>query len=519
MNITQVLHRNLQQGADRVMTVFGDRTTTTRSFVDRVARLAGALQQLGMQPGDRVAMLALNSDRYMEYFYAVPWGNGVINPCNIRWSVTENAYALTDSESSILIVDDAFKDTALVLKSQVPSLRHILYAGDGATPPGMLRYESLITNSTPVTDARRGGDELLGIFYTGGTTGFPKGVMISHGAFWASQIAIVAEGIVPRHATMLRAAPMFHMADLGIGFVGAIQAVTHIIVPSFHPIAVMKAIQQHRVATALLVPTMIQMLINSPEVGSHDLTSLRSLVYGASPIQEKVLRDLMALLPDLRLFQAYGQTEMAPLVSILSAEHHEGTSAAAGMLRSCGRAGLCVEVQIVDADGNEVPRGTVGEIAVRGPNMMMGYWNKPEQSRSAMPGTGWLLTGDGAYMDENGFLFIVDRVKDMIVTGGENVFSAEVENVLANHPAVAMCAVIGIPHDEWGEVVHAFVVPKPDMKPTPEELIAHCKQAIANYKCPKSIEFCSSLPLSGAGKVLKTQLREPFWRDKARQVG
>jgi len=220
----------------------------------------------------------------------------------------------------------------------------------------------------------------------------------------------------------------------------------------------------------------------------------------------------------VQVIQAYGQTEMAPFISLLDAEHHSAKGSEAGMLRSCGRAGLCVEIRIVDADGNEVPRGTVGEIAARGPGMMQGYWNKLEQTKVALPGDGWLRTGDGAYMDDKGYMFIVDRVKDMIVTGGENVFSAEVENALASHSAVAMCAVIGIPDDQWGEAVHAVVVPKAGATPVAADLIAHCKGRIAGYKCPKSVELRDALPLSGAGKVLKTTLREPYWRNKTRRV-
>jgi long-chain acyl-CoA synthetase len=516
--VTQPLHRALQKHPDRAMTIFGERTRSVRESVDRIARLAAGLRKLGLQAGDRVGMLALNSDRYLEYFFAVPWAGGVVNPCNTRWSIEEVLYSLDDCQTTVLLVDDQFKDVGSTLRERSKSLRHIVYAGDGPTPAGMIACEALIAESAPIPDVRRGGDELLGVFYTGGTTGFPKGVMISHRSFVASSTALIGEGLCPRNGILLRASPMFHLADGAIGFTGVLQDATHVILPGFHPERVFEAIARHKVEAGLLVPTMIQMLISHPAAKTADMSSFKRLVYGASPIAEQTVVDLMKLWPKVELIQAYGQTEMAPAVSVLGAEHHSEAGRAAGLLRSCGRAVTCVEVAIIDVNGTEVPRGTVGEIAVRGPNMMRGYWNKPEQTRAAMPGDGWLRTGDGAYMDERGFIFIVDRMKDMIVTGGENVFSAEVENAISSHPAVAMCAVIGIPSKEWGEAVHAVVVLGAAEGVAEADIIAHCKRRIAAYKCPKTVEFCTALPISGAGKILKAKLREPHWKNQERRV-
>ena len=519
MYLTQALHRAVQQHPERIASRFGQRQKTFREFADRVARLAGALQQLGVQPGDRVGILALNSDRYLEYLMGVPWAGGVLNPCNVRWSVAENRYALEDSGTSILLVDETFKGAAAALLGESSVLRELIYIGDGETPAGMHSYEALLAQAQPVPDALRRGNDLAGIFYTGGTTGFPKGVMLSHTNLVSSGLQIRAEGLASPGGTYLHVAPMFHLADIGVAQAHWIEGNTHAVLPMFNPEQVLDCIARDRVTHVLLVPTMIQMLVDHPAIkdGTRDLGSLKQVIYGASPISEAVLKRAFAVLPGVGFAQAYGMTELSPVATILSSYHHSEEGQKLGKLRSAGRASYCCEVRIVDENSQEVPRGTVGEVAVRGPVVMQGYWNKPEQTAQAIR-EGWMHTGDGAYMDADGFVFIVDRMKDMIISGGENVYSVEVENALAKHPAVAACAVIGVPSEQWGESVHAVVVPKPGQTATPEELIAHCKTLIAGYKCPRSIEFAEALPLSGAGKVLKTKLREPFWQDRGRSV-
>jgi long-chain acyl-CoA synthetase len=518
MYLTQALHRAVQQHPDRIASIFGTRQRSFAEFADRVARLAGALQRLGMKPGDRVAMLAMNSDRYLEYQMAVPWAGGVLNPCNVRWSVAEIAYSLNDSGSSILIVDDNFLPLIAQLRTDTPVLREVIHCGDGAAPSGAHSYEGLIAAASPVPDAVRRGDDLAGIFYTGGTTGFPKGVMLSHTNMMSSGLAMRADGLAQPDGVYLHAAPMFHLADMGVAMPHWIEGNTHAIVAAFNPEAVLDVMARDRVTHVLLVPTMVQMLVDHPSMQQpRDLSTLHTIAYGASPMSEAVVDRAMKALPGVGFIQAYGMTELSPLATLNPAWYHTAEGRKAGKLRSAGRASHCTEVKIVDAEGREVPRGTVGEVIVRGPNVMQGYWNKPEQSAAALK-NGWMHTGDGAYMDDDGFIFIADRLKDMIISGGENIYSAEVENALAQHPAVAACAVIGIPNDQWGESVHAVVVLKPNTGPEASELIDHCKALIAGYKCPRSVDFVAALPLSGAGKVLKTTLREPFWKGRTRNV-
>ncbi len=518
MYLTQALHRSVQQRPDKAALRFAGRTCSFREYAERVARLAGTLQALGMQTGDRVAMLALNSARYLEYQMAVPWGGGVLNPCNIRWSAAEILYSLEDSGSTILLVDETFRSLAEQIRDQAKSLREVIYCGDGALPAGMLGYEGLIDAASPVPDAARRDEDLAGIFYTGGTTGFPKGVMLSHTNMCSSGLALHAEHLAPPDGCYLHAAPMFHLADMGLATPHWFEGNTHSIIPMFSPEGVLNAIESDHVTHILLVPTMIQMLVDHPAMREpRDLSSLKCIAYGASPISEAVLNCAIDAFPGVDFVQAYGMTELSPLATLNPARNHTAEGRKLGKLRSAGRASYCMEVRIVDADGTEAPRGTVGEVAVRGPNVMQGYWNKPELTAAAVR-DGWMHTGDDAYTGDDGYIFVVDRLKDMIISGGENIYSAEVENAITQHPAVAACAVIGIPSEEWGEAVHAALVLKPGQDIRTEDLILHCKTLIANYKCPRSVAIVDALPLSGAGKVLKTKLREPFWQDRQRGV-
>lgn len=517
MYLTQGLHRMLQQKPEALATVFRDRRHTYAQLAERVARLAGALQQLGMHSGDRVGLLGLNSDRFLEYYLATWWGGGVVNPVNIRWSVAEIVYSLDDCDTRILMIDDAFLPMAEAIAANAKVRPLLIHVGDGPAPAGMLCYEQLIGDAQPVDDALRGGDDLASILYTGGTTGQPKGVMLSHMNLWSAAIARAADVPVPTDALTLHIAPMFHLAALSRVILIALIGLPSVFVPAFDALDVMRTIARERVTDILIVPTMLQALIMHPAFSQHDLSCLRSLTYGASPIAVPLLELALKALPQVEFTQGYGMTEAVPPICANGPENHGLEGIANGLLRSAGRPGLGVTVRIVDELGNEVPRGTVGEVVVRGPNIMLGYWNKPEETAQALRG-GWMHTGDGAYMDDGGYLYIVDRFKDMIVSGGENVYSGEVESAIASHPAVAACAVIGIPCAQWGESVHAVIVLKPEGQARDAEIIEHCRQQIAGYKTPKSVEFRDALPLSGAGKVLKRDLREPFWAGKDRGV-
>lgn len=516
MYLTQGLHRGVQQTPDAVMTICGGREQTFRTVAERVARLAGGLRSLGVGTGDRVAMLSMNSDRYHEYLLAVPWADAVLAPLNIRWSASEISYALRDSGAVVLIVDEAHRDMLAEIRRTCEQMPAVVYTGDGPLPDDAVDYEQLIANAQATSDARRGGDALAGLFYTGGTTGDPKGVMLSHAAMVTSWLGAVASGYLfepQRETRYLHAAPMFHLADLAAWGAATLLGGTHVMVPRFDPATVLAAIENRRVTDVALVPTMLQALIDHPDLGTYDLSSLRAILYGASPIPQALLERAAAALPQTSFTQAYGMTELAPIATMLGPGDHTDRR----LLRSAGRAVPNCEVRIVDDEGTEVPLGTVGEIVVRGGNVMIGYWNKPDQTAAALR-DGWMRTGDGGYMDGEGYVFIVDRMKDMIVTGGENVYSVEVEDAVAHNPAVAQCAVIGVPDPGWGERVHAVIVLQPGVRTSGDEIREHAKRHIAGYKAPRSVEFVDALPVSGAGKVLKRELRKRYWAGHDVQV-
>lgn len=518
MYLTQGLHRSLRSTPHDTMTICGERVRTFAEVADRVARLAGGLRSLGAREGDRIAILSLNSDRYHEYLLATPWAGAVVNPINVRWSLAEIAYSLRDSDTRMLLIDDAFLPLLPELRSQLSDLTVVVHCGDGATPEGTQAYEELVRAGDPVDDTHRSGSDLAGIFYTGGTSGHPKGVMLTHDNLMTSALGALASGLfLTSGGPLLHAPPMFHLADLAIWLEQVSHGGMHVFIPSFRPDSVLEAVQRHRISDLLLVPTMVQMLVDHPTLADYDTTSLQAVLYGGSPISAALLQRAAERLPTASFVQAYGMTEVSPIATLLSPQDHHDPV----LRRSGGRAAPHSEVRIVGDDDTELPRGEIGEITVRGGHVMAGYWGQPEETATSLRG-GWMHTGDAGYMDAAGYVFVVDRLKDMIVSGGENVYSVEVESALARHPAVATCAVIGVPDERWGERVHAVVVLVAAQAPSQDladELREHCKSLIGGYKVPRGFEFVDELPMSAAGKVLKRDLRANYWTGLDRSVG
>lgn len=506
--LTQCLHHAVQQVPQQAATLCEDRSHTWQQLGGRVARLAGGLRAQGVVADDRVALLALNSDRYLETYFSAWWAAAAIVPLNTRWNARENIYALNDCEPKVLMIDQHFRGQLAEILEQVSSINTVIYMGDDDLPAASIGYEALIEANAPTDDALRNGTDLAGIFYTGGTTGFPKGVMLSHTSLYMSSIGGVAGGFrLIDDYVFLHSAPMFHLADAGAVLAVTMVRGTHAIIPHFTPRATLAAIERWRVRHAVFVPSMVGMLLQEPEFDNYDLSSFSRISYGASPMPVALLKEAMRRLPAVEFIQGYGQTELSPLATVLLPEEHIVEGPGSERLASAGRALPHCDVEVVDEQLKVVANGNVGQVRVRGSNAMLGYWKLPELTASTIV-DGWVLTGDAGYMDDEGYLFLVDRVKDMIVSGGENVYSVEVENAIMEHAAIVQCAVIGIPDPIWVEAVHAIVVCPPDSGLSEREIIAHCRSLIAGYKCPRSVDIRSEpLPLSGAGKVLKRELR------------
>jgi long-chain acyl-CoA synthetase len=503
----------VKSNADRVGFFDGQYTATFAEHLDRVSRLASVLAELGVGPGDRFAVMALNSHQFLECYHASFLGAGVINPLNLRLAPKELEYILADSGTTVCFTD-AFFAPVIDRVRGATSLKHVVMIGDGDAPHDA-RYEELLAAATPrIPDEPEETDPVL-LMYTGGTTGLPKGVLLDQRAEMLNLYHVLGTWRFNEHDVFLHQTPMFHAASMG-GMLGVpAEGGVSVFVPLFDPAQVLALVEQHKVTNTVMVPTMINMLVNHPEFRPDRLASLQTLTYGASPMPATLLEQLLSMFPNIDIYQGYGMTESSAVLTALGPEEHRAGGA---RLRSAGRPLPGVVLSIQDAYGEELATGESGEVCARAGNFMREYWNKPEATADAFRG-GWYHTGDAGYLDADGYLFLVDRVKDMIVTGGENVYSVEVENAIASHPAVAQVAVIGIPSEQWGEAVHAVVVVRDGETCTEVEIIAHAREWIAGYKVPKSVEVRTEpLPLSGAMKVLKRELRAPYWEGKDRAV-
>ena len=520
MNIFDGLRQQAKLNPDNPAISCGQTSYNYKEFHDRVVKLGNALLQLGVHKGDRVASLLLNCHRYLEIYYATALIGAVVVPLNHRLAGAELKYIMDDSDAETLFVDDDLLPQIEPVFPELEKLRTKILTSDASGIPGdMLGYESLISiESTKLPKIEVTESDLGGIFYTGGTTGFPKGVMLSQGNLVANATNVLINIALGADEVYCHAAPMFHLANGGSMYAYTIHGAKHTFLKTFEPKSFLEVVQAEKVTAIVLVPTMVNFVVNFPEVKEYDLSSLRRFTYGASPMPVELLKNAIPIF-DCDIMQGYGMTEASPLLTVLRPEDHhtEGPEKLTRRLLSCGREILGVEVRVVNEKGDDVQPGEIGEIIARGANIMQGYWNKEKETKEVLK-NGWYYSGDMGTVDEEEYIFLVDRKKDMIISGGENIYSTEVENAIYTHPSVLEAAVIGIPDKKWGEAVKGVVVLKPEFITTAEEIIQHCKEQIASFKVPKTIDFMNELPKSGAGKILKKDLREKYWGDQNRRI-
>jgi acyl-CoA synthetase (AMP-forming)/AMP-acid ligase II len=486
---------------------------------ERANRLANALTSLGGRQGDRVGMLLPNCYQGVETIIGPMKAGMAVVPMNVRLHPTEHQYLLNDSGSFALVYGEEFRSQVAQIRDSLGTVKHFICVGNA--PEGDIGYEALLEFSTPQTPSVSIGlDELAWIFYTSGTTGRPKGAMLTHRNLLVMLDNFLMDINPVLHTDVLvHVAPITHASGMCVFHHIACGATSAFpLNRSFEPALVFAAIQEYRATTMFLAPTMVNMLVASPERAQYDLSSLHTVIYGGSSMYRENLMEAIGAFGNI-FVQIFGQGEAPMTITTLSKEEHlvEGDPARLKRLTSAGREVTGVRVRVVDEEERDVSIGHVGEIVVRSDLVMKGYWNSPDVTAETLKG-GWLHTGDLGYLDDQGYLFITDRKKDMIISGGANIYPREVEEVFAMHPAVSEVSVIGVPDKKWGEAVKALVVLNCGSQATAEEMIRFCKDHLASYKKPQSVEFLDNLPKNAYGKVLKRQLRERYWADQETRV-
>jgi fatty-acyl-CoA synthase len=498
---------------------------TYEEFYHRTRLLSHCLTNFGVKKEDGVAILHPNCHCFLEAYYAIAQIGAISVPINYRLSPKEIAYILQDSESKILIADPMFQKQVNAMRGEISGIEKILWTGNalGERDTRNLSYESALlkAKADEMVPLAISDEDIAQIYYTSGTTGHPKGVMLSHKNVVTHALATIAEVHLTDRDVWIHVAPLFHLADAWATWAMTWVGATHVLVREFDPNLVLETIEREQVTVTNLIPTMLNRMVNHPDVGKHDYRSLRVLLSGGAPIAPEVVRKIVETFK-CDYIQTYGMTETSPYLALSILKGHLDKLPYEDRLRfksKTGREFIGVELKVVNDRGEEIHKNEqeVGEIIVRGDSVTKGYWKLPGETAASIR-DGWLYTGDMAVMDEEGYVTIVDRKKDMILTGGENVYSTEVENILYMHPAILECAVIGVPDQKWGEAVKGIVVLKPGRKATAEEIIQFCKDRMAHFKAPKSIDFIDDLPKTGSGKIHKKGLRDSYWEGYKKKV-
>ncbi|WP_433331412.1 long-chain-fatty-acid--CoA ligase [Spirillospora sp. CA-294931] len=515
-NLTDVLRERAERHPDRIAFHAGETQITYGEFDRRADRVAAALAAAGVVPGDRVAILDKNSLEYAEVLFGAARAGAVQVPVNYRLAPDEVAYIVNNAQAKVFVVGPEFVPVLDAISGKLEHTALIVVAGGSGH--GRHDYAAWIdaAEGAPPAHGADGADVFVQL-YSSGTTGLPKGVMLTHDNLLSLMGTTQRVWSIGGDSVLMVAMPMYHIAGSALAIGVIFEGITGVIVREPDPVAIARDIERHGVTHIFLVPVLLQFMQLMPEVAETDLSSLKVLLYGASPISDDVLAGAMAMLPGTSFLQVYGLTETAGAITHLPPEDHEPGGPNAHRLRSAGIPSPTCELRIVDpATLEDVPSGRVGEILCRTPQNMKGYWGMPEATASALLDGGWFRTGDAGYLDEDGYLFIHDRVKDMIISGGENIYPAEVENVLMSHPKVSDCAVIGVPDDQWGETPKAIVVLSEDADD--RELIDYCRERLAHFKCPTTVERRDAIPRNPTGKILKRRLRAPYWKGQDRAV-